>query len=96
MAAIAQAHGLNANSRPPIAPRPCWYAGARGGDAGEELIALALSAAPQSEPELAAAPVRALQPDIRVDLHSGAASATVIWPPAGAAECGAWLREWLK
>ena len=96
VAAIAQAHGLNAN----LVHR--WRRNQAGAQAPAalgvvgEFMPLALPAAPRSEAESAAAPVHVSQPDIRVELRRGAASATVIWPLVGAAECGEWLREWLK
>lgn len=33
--------------------------------------------------------------DIRVEVRRGSSAITVNWPLAGAASCGAWLREWL-
>ena len=32
---------------------------------------------------------------IHLELRKGTATVTVNWPIASAAECGAWLREWL-
>lgn len=87
VAAVALAHGLNANlvhkwrrneARPGVSRRP---AGALG-----EFIALPLRTAPAS----------AMQPDIRIELKRGPTTVTVNWPMAGAGECAAWLREWLR
>lgn len=33
---------------------------------------------------------------IRLELRRGAGSVVVRWPASAAAECGAWLREWLR
>jgi len=33
---------------------------------------------------------------IRLELRRGASSASLQWPASAAAECGAWLREWLR
>lgn len=95
VAAIAQAHGLNAN----LVHR--WRRNQAGAQAPAalgavgEFMALALPAAALSE-QASAAPVRCSPPEIRVELRRGVASATIIWPLAGAVECGAWQREWLK
>jgi transposase len=35
-------------------------------------------------------------PDIRVEVRRGATVVTVSWPCSAAAECAAWLRDWLK
>ena len=35
-------------------------------------------------------------PDIRVEIRRGATAVTVSWPLSAAAECAAWLRDWLK
>ncbi len=35
-------------------------------------------------------------PDIRIELRRGATTVTVNWPMAGAGECAAWLRDWLR
>ena len=87
VAAVALAHGLNANllhkwrrnqAQPVVARRS---AGALG-----EFIALPLRATP--------APVT--QPGIRVELRRGPTTVTVNWPMAGAGECAAWLRDWLR
>ena len=34
--------------------------------------------------------------DIRVEIRRGVTAITVSWPLAAAAECGGWLRDWLK
>ena len=87
VAAIALAHGLNANlvhkwrrnQALPVAARR--VAGAPG-----EFVALPLRTAP--------APVTL--PDIRIELRRGPTTVTVNWPMAGAGECAAWLRDWLR
>lgn len=33
---------------------------------------------------------------IRLELRRGASSVSLQWPATAAAECGAWLREWLR
>jgi transposase len=34
--------------------------------------------------------------DVRVEIRRGATAITVSWPLPAAAECAAWLRDWLK
>jgi transposase len=34
--------------------------------------------------------------DIRVEIRRGATTITVSWPLSAAAECAAWMRDWLK
>jgi transposase len=34
--------------------------------------------------------------DIRVHLKRGATAVVVSWPTSAAAQCGAWLHEWLR
>lgn len=33
---------------------------------------------------------------IRLEVRRGASSVSLQWPASAAAECGAWLREWLR
>ncbi len=33
---------------------------------------------------------------IRLELRRGASTVSLQWPASAAAECGAWLREWLR
>ena len=34
--------------------------------------------------------------EIRVEIHRGVTAITVSWPLSAAAECAAWMRDWLK
>jgi hypothetical protein len=34
--------------------------------------------------------------DIRVEIRRGVTAITVSWPVSAAAECAAWMRDWLK
>jgi transposase len=87
VAAIAMAHGLNAN----LVHR--WRKNAAGrvalagaGPVADGFISLTL---PSST-------VAAKLPDIRIELRRGPTTVTVNWPMAGAGECAAWLRDWLR
>lgn len=98
VAAVALAHGLNAN----LVRR--WLNGRGVG----RLSAVAPKAAQPLEPSRAAAvgtvgtflPVQLDQrppaKEIRLELRRGASVAVVSWPVHDGAACGAWLREWLR
>jgi transposase len=88
VAAVAQSHGLNAN----LVHKWRWLKRTRPvktkaveGTAVGAFVALALPA-PTAAPAI---------PDIRIELHRGATTMNIAWPGASAAECAAWLREWL-
>jgi transposase len=34
--------------------------------------------------------------DIRIELRRGATTVAIAWPGAAAAECAAWLGQWLR
>jgi transposase-like protein len=90
MAAVALAHGLNANllrrwvverRSTRLTPAPATSVPQR------EFLALPLIA--QAQPPPAAG-------DIRIELRRGATSVTISWPTQAAGDCAAWLREWLR
>ena len=87
IAAIAMAHGLNTN----LVHK--WRRNAARGLALPPLAAVMneFIALPLSTPPAPAGP-----PDIRIELRRGPTTVTVKWPMAGAGECAAWLREWLR
>ena len=95
VAAVAQAHGLNANlvhkwrrgrGVPTLTPaRPARSAVA----ASTEFIALALpTAAAATSGQTRVAPVAT---DIRIEWRRGAAAIAVSWPVSAAPECARWL-----
>ena len=83
VAAVAMAHGLNAN----LVHK--WRRLAEGHDGvparTDVFVPVALPP-----------PVQSSAGDIRVELKRGALAATVIWPLAAAEQCAAWLRELLR
>ncbi|MFG6456962.1 IS66-like element accessory protein TnpA [Roseateles sp. BYS96W] len=97
MAAVAMAHGVNANLlrrwvREAEMKAP---AHALGKSTAEQLQA------PQREPlfvpvTLPAPAAPAPMPDIRIELQRGASAITVTWPASAASECATWLRELLR
>ena len=34
--------------------------------------------------------------DIRIELHRSGTTVNIVWPAAAAAECAAWLSDWLR
>jgi len=89
VAAVAQSHRLNANlvhkwRRLERARRV--EATALEGSAASAFVPLALPAPPGST----------TTPDIRIELRRGATMMSIAWPGALAAQCAAWLREWLR
>lgn len=94
VAAIAQAHGLNANLvhkwRRSIAGAPQALTAARAASMAEpgSGVFVPLQLPRQSAPM---AP-----PDIRIELRRGATSMSVSWPVEAATDCAAWMRELLR
>lgn len=92
IAAVAQAHGLNANlvhKWRRLQRAQLVQAKAVKGPAGSAFVPLALPVATASM----AAPAI---PDIRIELRRGATTMNIAWPGASATECAAWLREWVS
>jgi transposase len=89
VAAIALAHGLNANlvHKWRRKARQAQVCGTRQMPEHVEFVALALPPAQQAA---------AVQPDIHMEMRRGAATVSIRWPVAAAADCAAWLREWLR
>ena len=87
VAGVALAHGLNANlvrrwlQQEHKAPGALSMVGASAGTFVELPMPCANGSA--AEP-------------IRLELRRGASSVSLQWPAFAAAECGAWLREWLR
>jgi transposase len=93
VAAIAQAHGLNAN----LVHK--WRRGA--GRASQQSMTAAKVESGAEHKATVFVPLRlpaqpATLPDIRIELRRGATLIAVTWPTAAAAECGAWMRELLR
>jgi transposase len=88
VAQVAMSHGMNAN----VVHR--WRQWAREGRppvgaARREFVPVTLTTA-------AMAHSTAGGNDIRVEIRRGATAITVCWPLPAAAECAAWLGDWLK
>ena len=91
VAAVALAHGLNANLvhkwRRGVAPTARAPTSLGAGHVAGEFIALAMP----SRQAVPTAPA-----DIRIELRRGATSVAVSWPLAAADQCAAWLCGWLR
>lgn len=88
IAGVALTHGINANLvrrwLKQEEPRKHDALNVKGQDSGA-FVAVPMSGIPTSAPE-----------PIRLELRRGASSVSLQWPASAAAECGAWLREWLR
>jgi len=87
IAGIALAHGLNANlvRRWLKQDQPKHGALTVLGQDGGAFVAVPMAGIQASAPE-----------PIRLELRRGASTVILQWPVSEAAECGAWLREWLR
>jgi transposase len=90
MAAVALAHGLNAN----LLRR--WVIEQDRTDAATNIQeTMPLLAAGEFVPLQLTSPSNAAS-DIRVEVRRGATTVTASWPAQESSACAAWLREWLK
>jgi transposase len=95
MAAVAMAHGVNAN----LLRRWVIDSEQRANVNGSSLQTIASDAAPPSPaPAFVALQLApsAAPADIRIELRRGATAITVAWPSSAAAECAVWMRELLR
>jgi len=99
VAAVAQAHGLNANvvhkwRRGCGAPMHSAAWPVRGAvTAGAEFIALALPASTVAATATNGQPIMAPAADIRIEWRRGTAAIAVSWPVSAAPECARWLLQ---
>jgi transposase len=91
VAAVAQAHGLNANLVHKWRRQGRRRAAAQEAAPLEDKVAGAFVALQLPAPTMPQ-PVR----DIRIELRRGATTITIAWPDQAAGECATWLREWLR
>lgn len=97
MAAVAMAHGINAN----LLRR--WVREVEMKPPARDLSLAALQQAQAPQRESLFVPVSLPAPatpsvlaDIRIELQRGATAVTVTWPASAASECAAWMRELLR
>ena len=94
IAAVAMAHGINAN----LLRR--WVQAGESVQGGELANALSAAKAPAGKAPMAFVPMQLPVPaptagEIRIEVRRGAMTLTVAWPAAAATECSAWMRELL-
>ena len=99
VSAVALQRGINAN----LLRRWCEVAGVEPNRQRAPRQALAavqpsMAFVPASVAPAPAAPSGATPeaPSIRVEIQRGSATVAIHWPASAAAECAAWLREWLR
>jgi len=95
VAAIALMHKLNAN----LLRRWLEKAESSATTTGSDVVVMKPSEAAPIPPAfvpLQLSDANDHQRDIRVEVRRGQQSITVSWPTSDAAQCAAWLREWLK
>ena len=97
MAAVAMAHGINAN----LLRR--WVHEAEMKPRSEVVHANVVDGAKAQEPKTVFVPISlpapvppAQAPDIRIELRRGPMAVTVTWPAGAASECAVWMRELLR
>ena len=88
-AAVALAHGINAN----LVRRWVVESERRGGSA---LVKASSSAGAAAFVPVQLPPAQAAPADIRVELRRGPIAISVSWPCTAASECAAWMRELLR
>lgn len=91
VAAVAQAHGLNANLVHKWRRQGRPLASASNAPPVDDKVAGAFVAL-----QLPAPTTQQASPDIRIELRRGATTISMVWPGQAAGECAAWLREWLR
>ncbi|KRD16739.1 hypothetical protein ASE39_12760 [Acidovorax sp. Root267] len=97
MAAVAMAHGINAN----LLRR--WVHEAQLKPRDKVVRANVVDGTKAQEPKTVFVPVSlptpappAPAPDIRIELRRGPTTVTVIWPAGAASDCAVWMRELLR
>lgn len=90
MAAVALAHGLNANMLRK------WVR-----EAEQQAVTAPPSVAeklPQSLPSFVplALPAAQVEGEIRIELQRAGTTVKIVWPAAAARDCAAWLSDWLR
>jgi transposase len=91
MAAVALAHGLNATMLRK------WVTDSERKGAPSQPMAAAPAEAPRPPSFVPLAlPAPAVDGDIRIELQRAGTTVKIVWPAAAAADCAAWLRDWLR
>ena len=94
MAAVAMAHGINANllrrwvHEAEMKPSTDTVRADDDGDKAQESKTVFVPVSLPTPPAQA--------PDIRIELRRGPTTVTVTWPAGAASDCAAWMRELLR
>lgn len=93
IAAVALAHGLNANLL-----RKWVIDGEHRLAAPAPVAAPALDTPPTPAPTFVplALPAPADDAEIRIELQRGGTTVKLVWPASALRDCAAWLRDWLR
>ena len=92
IAAVALAHKLNANMLRK------WVIDAEHAGLPTPRIAAAAREMPAPPPSFVPLALKAAHVggEIRIELQRSGTTVSITWPAAAAAECAAWLRDWLR
>jgi hypothetical protein len=92
IAAVALAHSLNANMLRK------WLIDAEQAGRPRPAVVSAPQEVPLPPPSFIPLAFKAppVAGDIRIELHRSGTTVNVVWPAAAAAECAAWLSDWLR
>ena len=93
IAAVALAHGLNANMLRK------WVIDGEHRLTAPAPVAPAEGEAPLKAPPTfipLALPAPAVDGEIRVELQRAGTTVKIVWPASAARDCAAWLRDWLR
>ena len=92
IAAVALAHSLNANMLRK------WVIDAEQAGVPAQPVAAAPEELSMPLPTFVPLALKApaVEGDIRIELHRSGTTVKLVWPAAAAAECAAWLRDWLR
>jgi transposase-like protein len=92
IAAVALAHSLNANMLRK------WVIDAEQAGVPAQPVAAAPEEVNMPSPSFVPLALKApaVEGDIRIELHRSGTTVKLVWPAAAAAECAAWLRDWLR
>ena len=92
MAAVALAHGLNANMLRK------WVLDAQHAEPRFPKAPMPEEERPPRTPTFIplALPAPAVDGEIRIEMQRAGTTVNIVWPASAARECAAWLRDWLR
>ena len=90
MAAVALAHGLNANMLRK------WVRESEGQDVAPPAAVAEELRRPVPGFVPLALPAARVEGDIRIELQRAGTTVKIVWPAAASRDCAAWLSDWLR